>query len=101
MAQELDVALVPFNEWVARLEALLTSGQSEVELLRSVRALHLLRWFKKLSAGPQDDNAQALGFAPLSGDRAAELCPALLNTPTLGPTDAKKWLDYWRRTGFL
>ncbi|EPS94433.1 hypothetical protein FOMPIDRAFT_1038850 [Fomitopsis schrenkii] len=81
--QELDVALVPYNEWVLKLEALSASGQSEVELLRT------------------DDNAQALNFPSLSVTRATQLCPTLRETTPLGANDVKRWLDYWRGIGFI
>ncbi|EPS94257.1 hypothetical protein FOMPIDRAFT_1055247 [Fomitopsis schrenkii] len=94
-AQELgDVALVPFNEWALRMETLLVSGESEVDL-------RLLRWFKKLSIVPQDAFALALNFPSLSVTRATQLCPELLEMAQLGANDVKGWLDYWRGIGFV
>ncbi|KAH9934352.1 uncharacterized protein B0H18DRAFT_556620 [Fomitopsis serialis] len=108
IANELGVPLVPFAQWLSKLEALHSphatdrgrvDARAEVELLRSVRALRLFPWFKGLSTSR--GNAEALGFPALSASHATQLSPALAEASPLDGEDAKKWLAFWRTAGLL
>ncbi|KZT66436.1 hypothetical protein DAEQUDRAFT_739999 [Daedalea quercina L-15889] len=110
IVRELGTTLVPFGEWVMKLDALYESkksgddwegGQGEVELLQTTRALHFRGWFKVLSSTPRDDDAQALNFPALSVSRAKELCPVMTRIAPLCEDDVKNWLAYWRKIGLL
>ncbi|KAH9841056.1 uncharacterized protein C8Q71DRAFT_436612 [Rhodofomes roseus] len=105
IADELDVSLVPFAEWLSRLEALHDApprrpdARTEVELLRTVRALRVLPWYQGLQTSRS--GTEALGFPALSVARAKELSPVLAEAASLSSEDVRKWLAFWRETQSL
>ncbi|KAH9934343.1 uncharacterized protein B0H18DRAFT_870080 [Fomitopsis serialis] len=106
IANELDVSLVPFDQWLSKLEALHSShaprpgqARAEAESLRSVRALRLLPWFKVLSTSR--DKSEASGCPAPSASRATEMSPILAAAAPLTGADVKRWLAFWRSAGSL
>ncbi|KAH9841046.1 uncharacterized protein C8Q71DRAFT_890574 [Rhodofomes roseus] len=105
IADELNVSLVPYAEWLSRLEALHDApprrpdGRMEVELLRTVRALRVLPWYQGLQISRS--GTEALGFPALSVTRAKELSPVLAEVAPLSSEDVRKWLAFWRETQSL
>ncbi|KIM78762.1 hypothetical protein PILCRDRAFT_10982 [Piloderma croceum F 1598] len=96
----LTVPLVPYSEWLSRLEE---SGQSAsakapMEALQSNPALRLIEFFRSDVMGL----ASAKGI-PLSLDEAQKASETLRvdNLAQLGIEDIKRWIDYWRSTGFI
>ncbi|KAH9840963.1 uncharacterized protein C8Q71DRAFT_854811 [Rhodofomes roseus] len=103
ISAELSVDLVPYEEWLAKLEqhdAVSVDERNEVEHLRAFPALRLLPFFKSI---PKALGSLALGFSALDVAQAVSASPTLAN-PMLrqvGEGDVKKWLAYWRKVGLL
>lgn len=105
IAAELSIPLVPFSEWLAKLEQSgksKTNGSVEVEDLRRIPALRLLPFFKSMSARVED-SPNAFGFPILACEMAAQLSGTLSDPdiPQLSENDARKWVRYWRKVGFI
>lgn len=108
MADELDVPLVSFEQWLKALEALVKpkadsqDDGASVGLLRDVPALRLLSVYKGMAADAPK-RGDALGFPKLEATNTLKFSPTLRNAaiPTLGEGDIKAWLGYWRQSRFL
>lgn len=109
MADELDVPLVSFEQWLQALEGLVNSktkasqdNGASVRLLRDVPALRLLSVYKGIAADAPK-RGDALGFPKLDATNTLKFSPTLRNAaiPTLGGGDIKAWLGYWRQSRFL
>lgn len=93
IATTLNVDLVPYADWLARLQASETHkavGQNP--------ALRLLDFYKSV---PTDtDSTEAAGLPKLVTDAARKASPALAdgNLQPVGPEEAQKWLNYWNLT---
>lgn len=109
LLQELSVSLVPFSEWLTKLEQFSitsnghTAGDRQVELLRSIPALRILQFYQSLGTHVADSGRDAFGFPKFSLVNAKALSPSLANSnvPQLGVKDVKAWLGYWRKAGLL
>ena len=104
-ATELSVPLVPFSEWLQKLEQSgknKTNNHVEVEDMRRIPALRLLQFFRSMSS-KVGDSGTALGFPRLSCENAVQLSSTLSKPAIhqLGEKDVKKWLEYWRSVGFI
>lgn len=91
IASKLQVDLVPYSDWLLRLEATETRvavGQNP--------ALRLLDFYK--SVATKIDSTEAAGLPKLITDAARTASAALRNDSLLavGPEDAQKWLEYWK-----
>ncbi|KIJ41469.1 hypothetical protein M422DRAFT_229549 [Sphaerobolus stellatus SS14] len=112
IASELGVSIVPYNEWLSRLDDLSKSESngmvagngdaSSLQLLRDVPALRLLSFFHVLPV-VMDQRGNAFGFLKFSVQKSLSLSKTLSDPKLeqLGEADAKAWIGYWRRTGFL
>jgi hypothetical protein len=100
----LGVPLVPYSEWLARLEesgkaTVAASGTEKNDDLRNNPALWIIELFHTDSMGI----ASARGISLLSIDEAQKVSETLRgdNLWQLGIEDVKRWLDYWRNMGLL
>jgi hypothetical protein len=105
IATALRVPLVPYAEWLDRLEADLTDpSHSEVEAATANPALRLMDMFRAYRNGaPRSEAREAMGVPKLQTTQAVRVSPALRreNLPPLGKEDALRWLHYWQRAGLL
>lgn len=103
IAKSLGVPTVPYADWLASLEkALEDSSASAVEAARETPALRLIDFYRV--AGSREDPAkEAFTYTRLEVKEAVRASKTLGNPdlPTLGSTDAERWLNYWRRVGVL
>ncbi|TCD65683.1 putative NRPS-like protein biosynthetic cluster [Steccherinum ochraceum] len=97
VAQALDLPLVPFADWLARLR---TSGeelsaQSEVEMMKISPALRLLPFFSR--ADTRSGLRETMGLRGMDMSRALEVAQSLSenNLPQLNDTNVSGWLSYW------
>ena len=107
-----SVPLVPYEEWFAKLEkaaeSVSQSGsaketEGEIDLMRSLRALRILPFFKSVATASQSNNGEAMGFPDLEVTQAVASSPTLAD-PDLRQLDAGdvvRWLAYWRGVGLL
>ncbi|KAJ7638204.1 putative polyketide synthase [Roridomyces roridus] len=91
MASMLDVPLVPYREWYARLKA----ADGDITALRLLDYFHL--------GLKTHMNRESMGLLPKvvssKGSRASE---TLINTTrSLGADDVRSWVEYWRGIGYL
>ena len=97
--------LVPYAEWLDRLEAdLANPSRSEVEAATANPALRLIDMFRAYRNGaPKSEAREAMGVPKLQTSQAVKASPALRkeNLSPLGKEDALRWLRYWQRAGLL
>ncbi|KZT01337.1 uncharacterized protein LAESUDRAFT_717564 [Laetiporus sulphureus 93-53] len=102
IASDISVPLVSYAEWLSKLGNMVQESHdeslAEVELLRDMRALRLLPFFKGLAPSTGGD---ALGFPRLSVERAKALSPTLSAGRPLGVDDVGRWLRHWRDVGMV
>jgi hypothetical protein len=98
----LIVPIVPYSEWLSRLEEsqAITTAPTEapIEALQNNPALRLIGFFRSDVIGL----ASTKGIS-LSLDEAQKASETLSvdKLAQLGIEDVKRWVDYWRSTGFI
>jgi hypothetical protein len=103
----LNIPLVPYSEWLARLEKsaedlATVSAEIEAEAIRHSPALRLIDFFREASVdfGP---STGARGMPSLSLERAKKASQTFgdLNLRQLSSEDVNHWLWYWKSVGFM
>lgn len=109
-SRELSVPVVPYSEWLAKLEDAANSvsqngsqddSQREVEMMTNIRALRLLPFFKDVGTNGKSGNSfgmQALDVKQAIAASATMADPAF---PQLDADDVRRWLAYWRSVKLL
>ncbi|KAJ7572119.1 hypothetical protein C8J56DRAFT_993487 [Mycena floridula] len=102
MARSLNVLLVPYEDWFARLEDRAKTSFS-LDQTTDIPALKLLDFFRP---GPKtiQPTHESMGLMPVVESSKGLDCSLTLRDPGLGPIDAEevgKWISYWRSVGFL
>ncbi|KAF9807197.1 hypothetical protein IEO21_08334 [Rhodonia placenta] len=105
LASKLNVPLVPYVEWLARLESLAEDGDVHATHAgkNDKAALRLLYVYRKALATPERLE-ESMGLMPrVAMDKAVRISRILQegSTQQLGPEDVDRWLSYWRVTGFM
>jgi hypothetical protein len=102
IAETLAVPVVPYEEWLARLEA---SPRTDEDLHRNP-ALHLIDFYRAsaVPGGIRDvQDREALGMAlyetTVTAAEAPSLSPSRLTR--LGRDEAESWIGYWKSKGVL
>ncbi|KIM81777.1 hypothetical protein PILCRDRAFT_8450 [Piloderma croceum F 1598] len=100
----LAIPIVPYSVWLSRLEAsgkatATTSAKAPIDAFQKNPALHLIEFFRCDVMGL----ASARGIPPVSLDEAQKASETLRGDKLvqLGIGDVKRWVDYWRSTGFI
>lgn len=101
ISDELKLPVVPFADWVNRLEKL---HQTE-ETLRKTQAVHLLELYKG-AIRPTNwvhNEQEVMGLATFKTEATTGVVEALSekNLPQICKKDAMSWIGYWRRKGNL
>jgi hypothetical protein len=98
-ATTLQLPLIPYNEWLSRLEA---SHRSEADTVESNPALRLLDFFRTGSELLPDGSGRYQRFTPsLQNSYACQVSATLANVDFLDKRSVEQWLGYWRVVGFL
>ncbi|KAF8513307.1 hypothetical protein BU17DRAFT_95460 [Hysterangium stoloniferum] len=102
LAEALQVPVIPYNEWLLRLEASPKTG----EALHSNPALHLLDFYKLSAPRNGFENVQqreAMGWTTYETTTTVMDAPSLRpNTLSqLGKEEVLLWVDYWKHKGAL
>ncbi|KAJ7648213.1 hypothetical protein DFH06DRAFT_1050166 [Mycena polygramma] len=96
VADDFGVPLVPYAEWLAKLE----SAAQIPETLKSFRAPRLMPFFRAQNG--RAAAAEAFGFPKLGITNAVNASQFLRSTNCqLGEKDVKEWLRYWRSVGLF
>ena len=97
IASELVVTLVPYSEWLSRLEeSSAKEFADEVDAMQANPALQLLDLFRAQRGRGRS------GLPPrLSTTEAEKAFKELMHMRALGSEDAKRWIAAWRASGFL
>lgn len=104
LAKVLGLGIVPFEEWVNRLEK---SGEDltadkEVEVMRQNPALKIIGTFIRAKLAPPMCR-EAMGIPHLDSTQAQRVSSSLApeRLPELTVSDALRWVEYWKSIGFL
>lgn len=100
VSEALMVPLVPYHQWLSRLEQWDSNSISHREENPAIRLLDFYRSSAKVT---HPGDAEAFGFPRLSTVRAVEAAPSLrpANLQPLGQDDILSWIKYWKKKGFL
>lgn len=106
ISQALKVPLVPYNEWLARLEASIPQDNSRAEVEKAAvtnPALRLMDMWRGFAKEDVDEARDAMAVVQLDTTLAVKVSPALQadRLKPLGERDALSWLTYWWRAGLL
>ena len=101
IAEQLDVPLVPYDEWLAALERGAATGSAdEVAAMEINPALRLLSFFQFQKDGMQSDR-EPMGLVRLSVEKATQVSATLSTLPQLDTVRVIGWLAAWRAAVFL
>lgn len=99
ISSTLQVPLVPYADWLAKLEACLSAGSyPEAEDMHQYPALRLLEFFRGVI---NREDKEPLGMARLDVMKALRASPTLETIVPLNPEWSSKWLQSWMESGFL
>ena len=102
VSDALGVPVIPYDEWLTRLEA---SPKTDEDLHRNP-ALHLTDFYQA-SAAPKDirraQDREAMGMAMYETTVTAAEAPSLRQSrlTQLGREDVENWIGYWKNKGVL
>ncbi|EPQ57812.1 acetyl-CoA synthetase-like protein [Gloeophyllum trabeum ATCC 11539] len=98
--------VVPFEEWVAKIEE--KALKAEKEDYESIPAIRLLDFFRKLAEADKalqvtdkEDVVEAGGVARFSTAKAEALSEAIRTVGALTSADVKRWAAYWKGKAFI
>lgn len=98
IAEQMQVKLVSYPEWLAALERSAGDGTSPgVELMRENPALRLLDFFRSVKIA---EDKEPLGTVFLDTTKSKAAVSAL-GLPQLRAELAGRWMEAWRDCGFI
>jgi len=104
-AKSLGVPLVPYAEWLARLEHLTSHLFSSSGDNTRVLALQLLDFYRLgMKNVLRQKGTESMGLLPVVVSEKGLQTSATLKgemVQSLGAGDVQKWLDYWRTVDFI
>ena len=101
-ADSLNLPLVPYSEWLARLEREITDeGAVDVAKARAIPALRLLDFFRAIGGEAGAGIETVTGFEYLATEHAQRASVTLREMQELRNADVEKWVAYWRRSGVV
>ncbi|KAF9228211.1 acetyl-CoA synthetase-like protein [Gyrodon lividus] len=97
--------LVPFGEWVTRLEKCAANmSEDNIRRLPAIKLLNFMRFLaQEDTAIRQWDraDAEAAGFTDFAMDVAQRVSKTMRELEPLSPSDAARWVDYWESIGMF
>ncbi|KZT01088.1 NAD(P)-binding protein [Laetiporus sulphureus 93-53] len=102
ISSELSVPLVPFAEWLAKLEHAARSGSTDNMPQQITRAAQLIPFLRSLLEAKLTTRL-ALSWPEVEEKRALEASSTLADPALrrLGADDVKRWIAYWERCGAM
>ena len=107
LSSDLGVTLVPYHEWLSKLEYLAVSQKDIANgASNSVAALRLLNFYRSTELalrtdGVTENKLEAFGVPRLSLQRSLNASSTLAKAEQLSGADTKLWLAYWYGVGFM
>ncbi|EPQ49802.1 hypothetical protein GLOTRDRAFT_141659 [Gloeophyllum trabeum ATCC 11539] len=102
LSEKMGVPLVPYSDWLAKLEATISShAHVAVAQATGNPALRNMDFFRGAEKTSTDRELEAMGFPRLVVEVAKREAPSLQKVTALGADDVDRWLSYWRAVGFL
>ncbi|KAI0660272.1 hypothetical protein C8Q70DRAFT_1105691 [Cubamyces menziesii] len=100
IASQLNVPLVPYEDWLARLQENIDRDNSPtIELTEKSPALRLMSFFMMFVKA--SSKREPLGGAYLSTEKSTAASPTLAELPMLNERNVQRWMDGWKKSGFL
>ncbi|KAK7677662.1 hypothetical protein QCA50_019353 [Cerrena zonata] len=101
LEKELQLPLVPYDQWLASLERVKADpgSQDENELLDRYPALKVLDFFA--DGGKENGSSEAMGMPNLNTEGAQRCSTTLRNALSLSEGDVLAWIAYWRKCKFV
>lgn len=94
-----DLPLIPFPEWVAKVEALSAgAGADDLQSLPAIKLLSFLKGFGSAREGEERDAGGSPKFETTKAETASE---TLRSAESVNEKCVALWIDYWRKKGFL
>ena len=93
MAERLSLPVVPYEEWVARLEASAADARAKGGVEGHDSAHNLIHFFKSEGMGG--------AAVPLSTDKAVRSSKTLADARALGRSDAVRFVEFWAKVGHI
>ncbi|KIJ41587.1 hypothetical protein M422DRAFT_172065, partial [Sphaerobolus stellatus SS14] len=107
IASILQVSLVPYVEWFARLDHASRHADDDKKSKRQKERRAALKLIEFYKLGLKNDarNAESMGLMPsVVADEALKASKTLQDEqllPLIGQEDVRRWIDYWRGVDFL
>ncbi|KDR73164.1 hypothetical protein GALMADRAFT_158296 [Galerina marginata CBS 339.88] len=104
LATTLNVPLVPYVEWIARLESSAHDADETGPGAENRRAALKLTHFYRIGLNASSHNTESMGLLPkVATDKGVKASPTLQDETVqpLNEHDVEKWVAYWREIGFL
>jgi len=107
LATTLGVPLVPYVEWIARLESSAHDADDDSAPgahVENRRAALKLTHFYRIGLNASSHNTESMGLLPNVASNKGLKASAALQDETVQPLneqDVEKWVAYWREIGFL
>ncbi|RPD58184.1 acetyl-CoA synthetase-like protein [Lentinus tigrinus ALCF2SS1-7] len=101
IAKSLGVPLVPYEQWLAALKTSVEHGSAaEVEAMKLNPALRLLPFYESQGRTMSRDR-EPMGLVYLDTTKAQAASPALADLPALDAERAQRWVEAWKKAGFI
>lgn len=106
VSSELHVPLVPYSEWLRRLEERALSPDNDSGAEESLPAAKVLSFFRQAASGMEEskDGKEAMGLAALDISRAMSESATMRDDGEMrkiGAEEVKLWLENWISQGYL
>ena len=103
IATALHCPLVPYDEWLAKLEASVNAGSAnEIDTMASNPALRILSFFQgEIIGKTASPDREPMGLVKLSTAKSTQTSKALASLPALDAERALSWVAGWKKAGFL
>jgi hypothetical protein len=104
LSSQLSVPLVPYHEWLSKLEHIaILRDRNAHTAPDALAASRLLNFYRSIALKMDgiENPLEAFGFPRLSTARALNTSSTLVDLEQLSDGDVKGWLAYWRGVGFI
>lgn len=96
----LGASVVPFAEWLAKLEEYAKAHAGENDIGEKLPATRLLEFYRETGKA-SGDNREAFGLLKLENEQAVKASKRLQSAPKIDANEAMGWVAYWQSAGLL